>query len=132
VSQLIFVYGSLKQGFHNHRVMQAANAVLLSKAQSKDRAFSLFSLGAFPALDLAKDDETPFKIEGELYEVPKEGVPIIDRLESGYNKGKILINAGEHGLVEADVYYLRPHRAPRVFPMNRNSESVEWTMKARE
>lgn len=132
MSQLIFVYGSLKKGFHNHRVMEMANARFLSKAQSKDRAFSLFSLGAFPALDLVKDDETPFVISGELYEVPNSGVPIIDRLESGYTKGKITLKAGDHGLVEADVYYLRPFRAKRVFPISTNEEIVEWTMRTCE
>lgn len=132
MSQLIFVYGSLKKGFHNHRVMEMAKARFLTKARSKDRAFSLFSLGAFPALDVAKDDETPFNIAGELYEVPNSGVPIIDRLESGYNKGKITLNAGDHGLVEADVYYLRPWKASRVFPTNQKEEVVEWTMRTCE
>ena len=132
MSQLIFVYGSLKKGFHNHRVMEMAKARFLSKAQSKDRAFSLFSLGSFPALDLAKSDETPFKIEGELYEVPNNGVPVIDRLESGYTKGMITLDAGDHGLVEANVYYLRPYKAQRVFPVSSKEESVQWTMKTCE
>lgn len=127
---LMFVYGSLKRGFHNHTVMERANGVFISEARSANRAFSLFSLGSFPALDYATEGETPFYIKGELFEVPFSGVPIIDRLESSYKKVKITLDSGEN----AYVYLLRPSwgKIPRLFPMSSNEDTVYWHMKHAE
>ncbi|MCA2973848.1 MAG: gamma-glutamylcyclotransferase [Microcystis sp. M110S1] len=138
---LMFVYGSLKRGFHNYIVMERANGVFISEARSANRAFSLFSLGSFPALDYATEGETPFYIKGELFEVPLSGVPIIDRLESSYKKVKITLDSGEvtpkgaqaSGL-DAYVYLLRPSwgKIPRLFPMSSNEDTVYWHMKHAE
>lgn len=127
---LMFVYGSLKRGFHNHVVMERANGVFLREARSANRAFSLFSLGSFPALDYAEDGETPFYIKGELFEVPLSGVPIIDRLEASYRKTKITLDNGE----TAYVYLLRPNwgKTQRLFPMSTNEETVHWQMRNME
>ncbi len=138
---LMFVYGSLKRGFHNHIVMERAEGVFIREARSANRAFSLFSLGSFPALDYATEGETPFYIKGELFEVPLSGVPIIDRLESSYKKVKITLDSGEvtpkgaqaSGL-DAYVYLLRPSwgKIPRLFPMSSNEDTVYWHMKHAE
>jgi gamma-glutamylcyclotransferase (GGCT)/AIG2-like uncharacterized protein YtfP len=123
--ELVFVYGSLKQGFHNHGVMKQAQGVLVGPIISADKSYSLFSLGSFPALAYASAEETPFFIKGELYEVPSHGVRILDHLESGYTKAKILLSTG----VEAWCYFLRPYGIPkrnRLFPMGTKTQTVEW------
>ncbi len=119
----VFVYGSLKQGFHNHDVMRQAGGVLVRPIISAERKYSLFSLGSFPALAYAKEEETPFFIKGELYEVPSHGMPVLDRLEAGYQKSRIKLQDGS----EAWVYLLRPHTSKRVFPLSAKDEVVEWT-----
>lgn len=123
--QAVFVYGSLKQGFHNHVVMQRAGGTLVRPIISAERKYSLFSLGSFPALDYAKEDETPFFIKGELYEVPTHGMPILDALESGYRKSRIKLEDGS----EAWVYLLRANPKNRLFPDSTKEQVVEWQFK---
>lgn len=123
----VFVYGSLKQGFHNHVVMQQAQGSFVRDAVSKDRNFSLFSLGSFPALAYAEPGETPFFIKGELYEVPEHGVHVLDRLEAGYDKTQIVLDNGD----VAFVYMLRPNYGTRLFPDRVHDNIVSWEFKRR-
>lgn len=123
----VFVYGSLKEGYHNHVVMRQAGGVLIRPIISAERKFSLFSLGSFPALCYAKENETPFFIKGELYEVPEYGMKELDYLESGYTRTKIKLEDN----IEAWVYLLRPHHGQRLFPMNAAQTTVEWEYKRR-
>lgn len=127
--QPVFVYGSLKQGYHNHSVMQRAQGVLVRPITSAERKFSLFSLGSFPALCYASQEETPFFIKGELYEVPDQGMQVLDWLESGYDRESIKLEDG----TEAWVYLLRPRgsRNTRLFPESAKSEIVEWQFNRR-
>lgn len=123
----VFVYGSLKEGFHNHVVMRQAGGTLVRPIISAERKFSLFSLGSFPALCYAKEHETPFFIKGELYEVPQHGMSVLDRLEAGYMRTKINLEDN----TEAWVYLLRPNSGQRIFPMNAAQTTVEWEYKRR-
>lgn len=58
------VYGSLKQGFGNHRVMQQAGGKLVGEATMVGA--TMYSLGAFPGLIL---DNNTSPIHLEVYEV---------------------------------------------------------------
>jgi gamma-glutamylcyclotransferase (GGCT)/AIG2-like uncharacterized protein YtfP len=123
----VFVYGSLKQGFHNHDVMRQAGGTLVRPIISAERKYSLFSLGSFPALCYASAVETPFFIKGELYEVPQYGMKTLDYLESGYERVRIRLEDNN----EAWVYLLRPYHGQRVMPMNAKKDVVEWGYKRR-
>lgn len=69
----VFVYGSLKEGFINHRVLGGAKKVCSARMGNS----VLFSLGAFPALK--NTDNTNDIVHGEIYEVPD--FHALDRLE---------------------------------------------------
>jgi len=76
-TELVFVYGSLKAGFHNNRYL--ADAKLLGKSISPPR-FALLDLGAFPAA--IRGDHI---LTGEIYEVDAKTMRNLDRLEgNGY------------------------------------------------
>jgi gamma-glutamylcyclotransferase (GGCT)/AIG2-like uncharacterized protein YtfP len=72
-TELVFVYGSLKAGYHNDRFLQTAK--LLGKAISPPR-FALLDLGMFPAAIRGEHILT-----GEIYEVDAKTMRNLDRLE---------------------------------------------------
>lgn len=74
---LVFVYGSLKEGFGNHRLISSFKKIGEGTIEGK-----MYSLGAFPAVVL--DKENPDLIHGEIYDVNTEsGLERLDMLE-GY------------------------------------------------
>ena len=72
MTNLVFVYGTLKKGFGNHRLLTKAK--FIANACIFDG--KMLDLGAFPALV-----EGDMDIEGELYEVDKATFAALDRLE---------------------------------------------------
>ena len=73
----VFVYGSLKNGKGNHRLL--ANSKYLGRCyiEGKQR---LLSLGGFPGL--VKDDSLPMnRIVGEVYQINDETLQALDWLE---------------------------------------------------
>lgn len=83
----IFVYGSLKQGFCNHRLLETSTFVTSTRTLS--RVYEMISLGFYPAVYPGG----VHAIEGELYEVDEKTLEQLDRLESnGYYYERELIN----------------------------------------
>ena len=74
----IAVYGSLRKGFGNHRIIQ--NAKYLGTCTTEP-VFSLYSLGGFPGLK--QNGNTSVVIE--VYEVNEEEAEWVDSLE-GYSE----------------------------------------------
>lgn len=94
----IFVYGSLKRGEPNHRLLARARFVGLGRTAPR---FSLFDLGPYPAMTA----EGTTSVEGELFEVDAETLARVDRLEGHptlYERTTIALQGG--ALVEAYVY----------------------------
>ncbi len=71
---MLFVYGSLLRGEPNHALL--AGACLLGAGETPPH-YTLLDLGDYPAL--APGGETA--VVGEVYEVPPELLPELDRLE---------------------------------------------------
>lgn len=71
----LFVYGTLKQGYYNHRCLKGAK-YLCDATLERSR---IYNVGAYPALVRTHDD-SDFVI-GELYEIPDDLWPALDRLE---------------------------------------------------
>jgi len=71
---LVFVYGTLMKGEPNHRLLSASTFMCQAFTAT---GFTMIDLGAFPAI-LAGGTST---ITGELYEVTKETLAQLDRLE---------------------------------------------------
>lgn len=73
---VVFVYGSLKSGFHNEHVIREAKGTFFRCARTIDR-FQLLSFGFYPGLVPGEKS-----ITGELWIVPEKKLGIIDRLEN--------------------------------------------------
>lgn len=75
----VFVYGTLKAGEANHRVMTSADGEFITTA--KLPGYYMVNTPWYPFA--AKSDNDDDYIEGELYKVPAEKLHILDTLE-GY------------------------------------------------
>jgi gamma-glutamylaminecyclotransferase len=88
----VFVYGSLKEGFSNHSVLNGATFV---DQATLDGGYRMVSLGAFPGV--IKDDLVDRVITGEVYAVDAQGLSGLDMLEgngSFYTRSKVKTSDG--------------------------------------
>jgi gamma-glutamylcyclotransferase (GGCT)/AIG2-like uncharacterized protein YtfP len=83
----VFVYGTLKRGFHNHRCLEGAVFV---KETTLTTPFWMYDTGGFPALLQTTEGKPGYYPTGEVFELPegRAGQAVLarlDRLESeGY------------------------------------------------
>ena len=84
-TNMVFVYGTLKHGFYNHRVMLKANGRFVG-AHITEPEYTMVSLRAYPAVL----DQGDTSIHGEVYEV--DSLLYLDRLEGypGFYDRKII------------------------------------------
>jgi gamma-glutamylaminecyclotransferase len=85
-TDLLFVYGTLKRGFRNHRLLAPADYIGPAKTE---RRFRLLDCGEYPALVEvpAKSLEIePLEIQGEIFRIGPELLPALDELE---DEGKL-------------------------------------------
>lgn len=80
MSQVIFVYGTLKQGFPNHRHLEGQRYLGIAKTEPK---YVMYRYGHFPAMVEADPGDS---LVGELYEVDDQAIVQVDRLE-GVDRG---------------------------------------------
>lgn len=73
--QLVFVYGTLKKGHHNHHIVQNTNYI--GKAHTLKPAYQMYSLGPFPGV--VSGDKV---IYGEVYMVDPNVMRNLDKLEA--------------------------------------------------
>ena len=76
----VFVYGSLKKGFGNHRFLE--DSKYLGEFVTVGSHYHMFSLGSFPGVVREITDVLSFDIHGELYEVDHDVFRSLDLLES--------------------------------------------------
>lgn len=101
---LAFVYGSLKRGFPNHRVMGDAN---LEGGAFLFGNYGLMDLGAFPGAIKTRGPEQA--IQGELYRLNEGDLGRLDRLESNgsfYQREEKDVVMGNGAVRRAIVYFL--------------------------
>lgn len=109
---LIFVYGTLKNGFPNHHLLEALT-------QSNDAVFigPHHTLKPFPLVCgplgipfLINLPGSGHRVRGELYSVSAKGLPVLDELE-GVTRGHYerlpiqVVPAAEEVVVEAEAYF---------------------------
>lgn len=106
----LFVYGTLKRGFHNH-VCLGDNATYLGEAVLQ--GYQMFHLGGFPAIAKGEGE-----VIGEVYEIDDASFKRCDRLEgypSFYNRSQVEViydnDAGEEREMTAWVYHF--DKAPK-------------------
>lgn len=71
-----FVYGSIKHGLPNHRVLGTSEFICSTFTTDK---YDMVSMGGFPAV---KESVGVSVIQGEVYEINKETLERLDHLES--------------------------------------------------
>lgn len=117
MSELLFVYGTLKQGFGNNRVMRASkdadgkaigDSVFLCEASLP--GYEMYSLGGFPAIVPTEDKNSV--VIGELWRVVSANQwRNIDALEGCRNGG----------IDEGNMY-----NRIKVKVMSKELESIQW------
>lgn len=97
----VFVYGTLKHGYGNHRLLQTAT--FLGVAASIADNYALYCNGSYPCL---KEGNGP--VYGELYEVDDHTLKALDWLEgvdSGlYKRTQISVSVEDAYITTAYVY----------------------------
>lgn len=104
----VFVYGTLKRGFPNHRYL--AGATFIGEARTRE-AYPLVVGGAWFTPFLIPEVGSGHPVRGELWRVPEAMMPALDDLESthlpdGYRRETIPVVMLEGGdTLEAWVYF---------------------------
>lgn len=102
-----FVYGTLKKGYVNHRLLEKSQFV----GNGEIKGFSIYDLGPYPAIVDSKDAGEV--VAGELYEIDEKTLVMLDRLEGEgflYKRRQVNVLVGESEL-DAYVYvFLRDLR----------------------
>jgi gamma-glutamylcyclotransferase (GGCT)/AIG2-like uncharacterized protein YtfP len=114
----VFVYGTLRQGEGNHRLLLSARFV---GEASTAAGFALYDLGAFPGLV----HEGAGTVAGEVYDVDAETLAALDRLEgvpSFYRRERIELEGV--GSTDAYTLTLRQVRGCDLIP------SGDWKRRA--
>ena len=75
---LVFVYGSLKNGFPNNRLL--TNSYFLAQTKTKENHYFMMSFGGFPGV-YKTEEECGKHISGEVYEVNRDTLNRLDMLE---------------------------------------------------
>lgn len=91
MNKLVFVYGSLKEGFGNHSVLGYSEKLGVHVTKPE---YSMYSLGAYPYVKVGGTTA----ITGEVYAVDQDTLEDLDRLEgvpTFYNRHEIDTPWGE-------------------------------------
>ena len=119
--QLLFVYGSLKQGFPNEHVNTARRVAGSYRTQER---FPMFLLGEGEVPCVVSPPGTGHQVIGELYSASADDLARMDRLERigeplGYERVEIAIERFDLPTVEqtqALVYLKKEHFIPQSTP----------------
>lgn len=114
MEQLVFVYGTLKKGFSNHRLL--AKSKLLGRAQTVGK-YAMYSTG----VPIVVKDESVSPIIGELYRIDEITLVYLDSLEGHpdwYRREEVdilLDTDGDRQMIEkAWIYFNRDKRGSLV------------------
>jgi len=99
----VFVYGTLKKGFGNHRLLDHGKAQFISEGTTNDKYTMLYYV--FPFVSRTMTPKTT--IEGEVYEVDDKTFTRLDRLEGYpdfYDREQVLVDT-PNGKVKVWMYF---------------------------
>lgn len=103
----VFVYGTLKKGFGNHRLLEDAEYV--GDAETTSDTYTMYNLGSFPGVK----EGGSTRVTGEVYKVNDEELASLHRLEGhptfykAVNKQVRLTNRISNNYLEAYMYILQ-------------------------
>lgn len=98
----VFVYGTLKRGFHNHVYLKGANYLGTGKTVEK------YAMVVDRGLPFVIKKQKISHIIGELYSVNLHLLDNLDRLEghpTWYRREEIKIASSENGITKAWMYF---------------------------
>jgi gamma-glutamylaminecyclotransferase len=104
----VFVYGSLRKGEFNHRLLAVPGARLIMARSRTEPGYELRDLGAFPGMVRGGAGA----VIGEVYEVDEATLAALDRLEGHprfYTRTRIALRDLEAGAA-VEAYLLRPEQ----------------------
>jgi gamma-glutamylcyclotransferase (GGCT)/AIG2-like uncharacterized protein YtfP len=84
----VFVYGSLRKGMHNHRVMGSSKLL----AEATLTGFDMYQVSSFPAIVVGEGG-----VKGEIYLVDNATLARLDRLEGHprmYRREVVTVQSG--------------------------------------
>jgi gamma-glutamylcyclotransferase (GGCT)/AIG2-like uncharacterized protein YtfP len=100
---VVFVYGSLLQGFGNHGLLARGGALFVGESKT-GRGLGLWSCGSFPAMRPARGAAP---VRGEVYVVDDDCLAALDRLEGHprhYRRERVILAGG----LLAQTYIYQP------------------------
>ena len=100
---LLFIYGTLKQGFSNHRYLAGSKFLGTARTQEK---YAMYSDG----LPFVIMTEPVSQIQGELYQVDDITLDLLDDIEGHPNwyrreQVEICLDDGNYSITKAWVYF---------------------------
>jgi gamma-glutamylaminecyclotransferase len=107
----VAVYGSLKQGYGNHGLLERGQAELIGLGTTSLSTFEMISFGAFPGLIINPSSHN--KVGVEVYRINELTFNRLDGLEgypNFYNRGIFQIELDDKRLLSAWMYYLNDSR----------------------
>jgi len=130
-TKLIAVYGTLKQGFGNNRLLQDGGFEFVGNAVSVDAVFDMGG-GGYPVVKYTPEEPDDFAVEVELwsYTDPVQIGPV-DRLEGypgWYDKQEFDFVTDDGTRYVADMYVMSHlnHHPRDHSTITRNNGAVRW------
>ncbi len=108
MKKLVAVYGSLRKGLGNHRLLE--HVPMIAEGVVQD-SFDMYSLGGFPAL--VESEDNSMQIVAEVYDVDPATFSRLDCLEgypSFYDRKEVTVVTNEGVELSCWIYYL--HKVP--------------------
>lgn len=122
---ILFTYGTLMQGFWNHKYL--GDSLYLGPGVTYEK-YALYNYRYPFAVHEAIEDKHPVKtVIGELYQVTREVLDVVDELEQQYDRMARPIMSQHRGLLTAFVYEY-PHSEPYGFKLlcEETQGSYKW------
>ena len=131
-SHLIFTYGTLKQGFPNHHLMQdliSKDDAALLGTYSTHNSYPLVC-GPYGLPYLINQPGSGHRVRGELYAVSSRGLVRVDELEAigiGHYERLPIQAADGTVLLEAEAYFAHRNFGERLWKKNGEVGMMEYT-----
>jgi gamma-glutamylcyclotransferase (GGCT)/AIG2-like uncharacterized protein YtfP len=127
MSNLIFVYGSLKRGYRNWKHILKDRALFVGEALSEDANYAMYDAEAFPKVVV--DNLDGHGVAGELFQVDDEVLARCDRLEGNpvfYRREERRFMILESGEIVTAWIYLCQHRVDPEDRMEPVQGNLQW------
>lgn len=83
----LFCYGLLKSGYQLSNQMEKAGGVFI--APCKVRGYTLYE--TYGVAVMSRETDAGYWVEGELWSIPTDILPMLDRIEGGYDRVSVQV-----------------------------------------